>query len=113
MAGLEEPKQDDKKPRREAAGLVAVILAVGISIALNVITIALLWAAAIRLGINPDSPSSGLSDNGVQILLAWGGGIISVLAGYVGYVVGKKQTANGNDTPEPKPEEPKPEEPKP
>lgn len=106
MAGLEEPEKKDK-PRREAAGLVAVILAIGISLALNVITCALLYAAFIRLGVDVNS---GLSDNGVQILLAWGGGIISVLAGYVGYVVGKKQ--NGNGTPEPEPSEPKPEEPK-
>lgn len=109
MAELEEPEKKDK-PRREAAGLVAVILAVGISVALNVITMALLYAAFIRLGVDVNS---GLSDNGVQILLAWGGGIISVLAGYVGYVVGKK--TNGIDLPkpeEPKPEEPKPEEPK-
>jgi hypothetical protein len=100
MAGLEEPKKS--KHGGEAAGRVAIILAIGISLALNVITGALLWAAFIRLGIDPQS---GLSDNGVQILLAWGGGIISVLAGYVGYVVGKKQ--NGNGTPEPKPEETK------
>jgi hypothetical protein len=103
MAELEEPKP---KHGGEAAGRVAVILAIGISLALNVITCALLYAAFIRLGVDVNS---GLSDNGVQILLAWGGGIISVLAGYVGYVVGKK--TNGNDTPVP--EQPKPEEPKP
>jgi hypothetical protein len=107
MAELEEPH---KSKNGEAAGRVAIILATGISIALNVITGALLYAAFIRLGVDINS---GLSDNGVQILLAWGGGIISVLAGYVGYVVGKK--TNGIELPEskPKPEEPKPEEPKP
>jgi hypothetical protein len=106
MAGLEEESKKPKDRGSAAAGVVAIVLAVGISIALNVITIALLWAAAIRLAIDPQS---GLSDNGVQILLAWGGGIISVLAGYVGYVVGRK--TNGNGTPVP--EEPKPEEPTP
>lgn len=92
---MTEPKPEEPHPKRhhpEAAGRVAIILAIGISLALNVITGALLWAAFLRLGVDPDS---GLSDNGVQILLAWGGGIISVLAGYVGYVVGKK---HGNDT---------------
>jgi hypothetical protein len=84
---------EPKKPRREASGVVAIILALGMVIALNVLTGALLWAAAVRLGVDPDS---GLSDNGVQILLAWGGGIISVIAGYVGYVVGKK--VNGSST---------------
>jgi hypothetical protein len=103
----DEPAEGPK-PKRDhggAAGTVAIILALGISVALNIITIALLWAAAVRLGINPDSPSSGLSDNGVQILLAWGGGIISVLAGYVGYVVGKK--VNGAPAGPPEPEAPK------
>lgn len=107
MAGLEEESKKPKDRGSAAAGIVAIVLAVGISIALNVITIALLWAAAIRLAIDPQS---GLSDNGVQILLAWGGGIISVLAGYVGYVVGRKTNGNGNGTPVP--EEPKSEEPK-
>jgi hypothetical protein len=76
-----------RKPSSSAAGIVAIILAGGISVALNIITIALLYAAIIRLGIDS---TTGLSDNGVQVLLAWGGGIISVLAGYVGYVVGKR-----------------------
>lgn len=102
----DEPAEKPK-PKRDyggAAGVVAIVLAVGISIALNVITAALLWAAAIRLAIDPQS---GLSDNGVQILLAWGGGIISVLAGYVGYVVGRK--VNGTPAPAgpPEPEAPK------
>lgn len=90
----EEPKP--KKPHREASGVVAIILAVGMVIALNVVTIALLYAAIIRLGIDINA---GLSDNGVQVLLAWGGGIISVIAGYTGYVVGKK--SNGDKPPEP------------
>ena len=59
-------------------------------VALNIVTCALLYAAIVRLGIDINA---GLSDNGVQVLLAWGGGIISVIAGYTGYVVGKK--ANG------------------
>jgi hypothetical protein len=80
------------KPRHEASGLVAIILAVGIVVALNVITIALLYAAVIRLGIDVNA---GLSDNGVQVLLAWGGGIISVIAGYTGYVIGKRTNGNG------------------
>lgn len=73
------------------AGGVAVILAVSIGIALNVLTAALLWAAIVRLG---NGGAYGLSDNGVQVLLAWGGGIISVIAGYIGYVTGKKVGAD-------------------
>jgi hypothetical protein len=106
MAELEEPKRP--KPKREASGTVAIILAIGMVVALNIVTCALLYAAIVRLGIDINA---GLSDNGVQVLLAWGGGIISVIAGYTGYVVGKK--TNGTPEPEePKPEEPKPEEPK-
>ena len=80
------------KRRKDAAGTVAIILAWGLVVALNIITVALLYAAVLRLGVDVNS---GISDNGVQILLAWGGGIISVLAGYVGFVVGKK-VGNGN-----------------
>lgn len=83
---------------RRTSEIVAIILAVGISVALNVITIALLYAAVQRLGVDPDS---GISDNGVQILLAWGGGIISVLAAYVGYTFGKKADAPPATTEEP------------
>lgn len=71
--------------RRPTAEAVAVVLAVGMAIALNVITVSLLWAAYHRLGIDPEH---GLSENGTQILSAWGGGIISILAAYVGYTFG-------------------------
>src|SRR4029077_5119885 len=95
MAGLEEPEKP--KPKREASGTVAIILAVGMVVALNIVTAALLYAAIIRLGIDINA---GLSDNGVQVLLAWGGGIISVIAGYTGYVVGKKSNGSkGGDPP--------------
>ena len=98
---------EPKPPKGEHAGRVAVILAIGISVALNIITCALLYAAIIRLGIDS---TTGLSDNGVQVLLAWGGGIISVLAGYVGYIVGKKN-GQAEKAAETKPEPPKPVEP--
>jgi hypothetical protein len=64
---------DPEKPKRrpEASGIVAIILAVGIVVALNVITVTLLYAAIIRLGIDVNA---GLFDNGVQVLLAWAGG---------------------------------------
>jgi hypothetical protein len=101
--------EPEPKPLKgEAAGRVAIILAIGISVALNFVTVALLYAAIVRLGIDS---TTGLSDNGVQVLLAWGGGIISVLAGYVGYIVGKK-TGQGETSFLP-PEKPKPVEPSP
>lgn len=94
--------EPEPKPRRriETSGVVAIILAVGITVALNVVTTTLLWAAVTRLGADVNA---GLSDNGVQILLAWGGGIISVIAGYTGYVVGKKTNGTPPSVPEEKP----------
>jgi hypothetical protein len=93
VAGL-EPEKPKPKHHREASGTVAIILAIGMVVALNIVTCALLYAAIVRLGIDINA---GLSDNGVQVLLAWGGGIISVIAGYTGYVIGKK----GNGEPPP------------
>ena len=93
------------KPKREASGTVAIILAVGMVVALNIVTAALLYAAIVRLGIDINA---GLSDNGVQVLLAWGGGIISVIAGYTGYVVGKKSNGDPFLPGAPPPPEPKP-----
>lgn len=55
------------------------------AVALNIITFALLYAAMIRLGVGSNM---GLSENGTQILSAWGGGILSILAAYVGYAFG-------------------------
>lgn len=79
---------------KNSANTVVIILAAGMVIALNVVTGALLYAAIQRLGVDPDS---GLSDNGVQVLLAWGGGIISVIAGYIGFIVGKKHKTDESD----------------
>ena len=80
---------DPEKPKRQrgTSDVVAIILAVGISTALVVVTVGILWAAAIRLGIDPDS---GLSENATQLLTGWGGGIIGVLGSYIGFTFGKK-----------------------
>lgn len=72
---------------RSTAERVAIVLAVGITIALNLVTIALLWAAYTRIG----TPNPGLSENGTQLLTGWGGGIIGVLGAYVGYSFGRKR----------------------
>lgn len=74
--------------RRPTSEVVAIILALGISLALNIVTIALLWAAYIRLGVSPDT---GLSENGTQLLTGWGGGIIGIIGAYVGYSFGKRR----------------------
>jgi len=60
------------------AGWVAVILAVGIATAVNLITIAVLYDAIFSQG-------PGLSENATQVLTTAFGGIIGVLGAYVGY----------------------------
>ena len=84
-----DPKAHHRKP--QAAGIVAIILAAGVAVALNVITMAILWAAWARLGVDPDS---GISENGTQLLTGTFGAIIGALSAYLGYTVGRKE-ANG------------------
>jgi hypothetical protein len=61
---------------------VAVILAVGICTALNLLVFAVIYDALFS-----DSP--GLSENATQILTGWGGGILSVIGAVVGYKAGE------------------------
>ena len=67
---------------REYAWLAVLVLAVGLSTALNVITFAVVYDAIASKG-------SGLSENATQVLTGWGGGIIGVLGAYVGYKAGQ------------------------
>jgi len=85
---------------RSPAELVAILLAIGISTALNVLTIAAIWAAILRMEqkIQP----YGLSENTTQVLTGWGGGMIGVLGAFVGY------TFNQHTRKPPPPEEPPP-----
>lgn len=92
------------------ASIVAVIMAIGISLALNMMTFAAIYAAFhIPQGADP-----GLSENATQVLTGWGGGMIGVLGAYVGAVFGKKinDVANGHSVPAP-PRPPGPPQPKP
>ena len=73
--------------RRNAAGWVAIILGVSVGLALNIVTVAILWAAYVRVGTNPEA---GLSENGTLLLTGAFGGIIGALSGYLGHAVGKK-----------------------
>jgi hypothetical protein len=66
---------------KEARDLVAVILAIGLVSGLNFLMFAILWDA-----LNSDTP--GISENATQILIGWGGGIIGILGGYVGFKAG-------------------------
>jgi hypothetical protein len=56
---------------------VAVVLAVGIATAVNIIVIAVFYDAVV-------SQESGLSENSTQVITTAFGGIIGVLGGYLG-----------------------------
>jgi hypothetical protein len=77
------------KPNPSTIGrdAVAVILAVGISTALNVMVLATLYVA---IAGNSDV-SGGLSENATQVLTGWGGGIIGILGAVFGYRAGAQQ----------------------
>lgn len=72
------------------ASNVALVLAAGVVMALNVITAALLIAA-----FHVDPPE--LSANGTQLLTGWGGGIIGVLGSYIGFTFGQKRAEQSHD----------------
>jgi hypothetical protein len=76
-----------ERRHRDTTTVVAALLAIGLATALNIIVIAVLWDA-----VHGESP--GLSENATQILTGWGGGIIGILGGIVGYHARKEQTAD-------------------
>lgn len=83
---------------RPASERVAVILAIGISISLNIVTAAMMYAAWTRITAGG---TVGLSENGTQLLTGWGGGIIGVLGSYIGFTFGKRRSENGKEPEEP------------
>jgi hypothetical protein len=74
---------------RSALGWVAILLAVGISTALNVLVFASVYVA---IAGKSDVPG-GLSENATQVLTGWGGGMIGVLGAFVGYRAGQEQSS--------------------
>jgi hypothetical protein len=76
------------KQRGPAPGWVALVLAIGLATALNIFTFAVLYEALFH------TDSSGISENAVQILTGWGGGIVGIVGGYVGYVAGRREREN-------------------
>jgi hypothetical protein len=71
------------KSENRWAGAVAVVLAIGLATAVNVITFASLYDA-----IAAEGP--GLSENATQIMTTAFGGIIGVLGGYLGFRAGER-----------------------
>lgn len=62
--------------------LVALVLAVGLALALIIIVSAVMYDA-----VRSDTP--GLSENATQILTGWGGGIIGIVGSYLGFRAGE------------------------
>ena len=89
--------ENGKREKPSAAGIVAIILAAGVVLALNLITGAILWAATVRLGVDVNS---GISENGTQLLTGAFGGIIGILGGYLGYTLSEKKKTNELQKPE-------------
>ena len=75
-----------RNPTYDARNWVAIILAIGLSTAINAITIAVLWTA-LRA---PDGVD--LSENATQILTTAFTGLVGILGSYVGY-----RAAQGGD----------------
>lgn len=80
---------EDREDGRAARGsyVVAVVLAIGICTALNLITVAILYDAIVSAG-------PGISENATQILTGWGGGVIGVIGAVVGYGAGHNAATN-------------------
>lgn len=70
--------------------VVALVLAVGLATALNLIVAAILYDAI----KHPET--AGISENATQILTGWGGGIIGILGAVFGYRAGVSR-ADGVD----------------
>jgi hypothetical protein len=82
-----------KRHWHTTASRVAVVVAVGMMIAINILVAALAYIA-----IAPFNAEMvpRLGDNGTQVLLAWGGGAFGVLSAYIGFVAGGKIPPNGH-----------------
>jgi hypothetical protein len=75
-----------KDRRGPAPGWVALTLAIGLATALNLFVVAILYDALFH------TTQAGVSENAVQILTGWGGGIVGIIGGYVGYVAGEQRS---------------------
>jgi hypothetical protein len=76
---------------------VAVILAIGVATALNLITIAVLWTAV----AGRSDVEGGLSENATQLLTAGISGTLGVLGAFLGYRAGVATAQRRTATTEP------------
>jgi len=66
-----------KGEKRGGQEWVAIVLGIGIAVAVNLVTFGLMWEAVFRSGT--------MSDNATQLLTTAFGGIVGVLGSYVGF----------------------------
>jgi hypothetical protein len=66
---------------------VAIVIAAGFALGFNLFCFAVLYDA-----VTNDAP---LSENATQVLTGWGGGMVGLLGGFMGYRVGR--TSNGKE----------------
>jgi len=81
---MTEPQRPS--PRRSSDG-VAIILAVGISASLVILTLAMLWTAFVKTG---GGQAMGPNENTTAILIGWGSGMIGVLGAFVGFTLARR-----------------------
>lgn len=83
-----------RRRRLEGVDLVAVILAVGLSLTIVLVLVATMVQI---LNNRPGVPEIQLSENATQILIAAIGGVVGVLGGYVGYRLHERSTEDSSD----------------
>jgi len=69
---------------------VAIVLSVGIVVALNVITVSVAYDAILR------NPPNQITEHTTQLLLAWGGGITGIIGAIVGFKIGNERNHDEN-----------------
>ena len=69
--------------RQRGTEWVVLVIAVGFALGFNLFCFAVLYEAV--------TSDTALSENATQVLTGWGGGMIGLLGGFVGYRVGRER----------------------
>lgn len=83
---IEGEQPNGNSRHRHSVDIAIIILAVGFAFSLLIVTVAVFYDSVV-------SPASaGLSDNATLVLTGWGGGVVGILGGYVGYKANGKSS---------------------
>jgi hypothetical protein len=69
--------------RRKYVDLTAMILSIGITLSITLLTIGIVWSA-----IKNGGTAATLTENETQVLISAFGGIFGILGAYIGYQLG-------------------------